>query len=530
MRTVPSALIWEFLTRGRWQLLLMTCMGNTIPLLLFTALRTHGALDTDDSAFIVVHFALVQVNMFVFGAGMMLALGQMSRLYAYPVRTSTLVTWHLLPTMVLMALETWLTSAVLNAIYDVRWPLWGPALFAAAAMAAVIAVMWLTEKSAWLPWAVGLVGAALGLWFKTRHGPLFDLPTHYWNDVTLWDGITLGFIASAAHITAVYAVSRNRRGETWPALGIVAWFERLSAAGSTATGCFHSPAEAQLWFEWRKKGWAMPACVFFGLVMGGGGWLLFNRDPQALIEGLVMGGGAMMGAMGMLGGLMIGNCGLNDANHAMGHFLATRPLTNPKLARIMLWNAAKSVWYAWLLWAIPVVVLSLLVVLTGSVSVATLDPFLQQAWWWYLPAALLGPWVICACLAAIMMTGRSQPFVSLVLGGFTAAFVTNIALEYTLSSEQRLQFWRVAFAVFSGVIVLGTVWLFAIARRREMITMPTVWGSLAAWCVLVAGLIVTQVLDPRLPAIVCVCLAGLLALAVAPFAGTPLAIAWNRTR
>lgn len=530
MRTVPSALVWEILTRGRWQLLMMTCVGNVFPLLLFTALRMQGEIDFTDPAYIVIHLTMVQINMFVFGAGVMMALGPMSRLSAYPVRTSTLVMWHLLPGMVLMALEMIAASAVLNALYNLHWPLWGPSLFAAVALAALVATMWLTEKSAWLPWAVGLVGSALGLWFKTRHGPLFQHPQHFWNDVALMDGITLLAIAAAAYAGAVYGVSRSRRGETWPALGIVAWFERQSDSAATVQGRFTSPAAAQAWFEWRKKGWAMPACVIFASVMAGVLWLIFNRDPKELIEGLVLGGGAMMGALGLIGGLIIGHSGSSEASSVMGHFLATRPLTNPQFARIILWNAARSLGSAWLLWVIPVVCLSVLVMATGAVPMATWDPFLRQSWWWYLPATLLASWTVCSCLAAITLTGRSQPFTSLVIGGTVVGFATNIAAEYALTLEQRMQFWQIVFGVISAIIVITTVWLFAAARRRQMITLPVAWGSLAAWCALVGGLIAIRVADPRFTVIAAIGLAGVMTLAVAPFAATPLALAWNRTR
>ncbi len=531
MRTIPAALIWELFSRSRWQLLLMTCAGSLLPVLIYSALRTQGALAPGDSAFIVMHFALVQVNMFTFGAGLMQSLGPMSRLYAYPARTSTLVAWQLLPAMALMMLEMMATSAALNAVYGVRWPIWGPSLFAAVALSAVVATMWLTERSAWLPWAVGLVAAALGIWLKTRYGLLSNHPTHYWTVVTVWDGIWLSLIAAASYSVAVYGVSRNRRGDTWPAWGARAWLERVSESASRDNGRFQSPAAAQSWFEWRKKGWAMPGCVVFVMLMGLLGWSIFSREPRLFIEQLFLGGGALMCVLGLLGGLILGDCGTQNYYSAeMGHFLATRPMSNARLAQLMLWNSAKSVGAAWLLWAIPALLLSVVPVATGMIALPDLDPFVMQSWCWYLPVALIGSWTITTCLAALAMTGRQKLLFTLFFGGFAVLLGLNLFAEYALSQDQKLTFWRGVFIGFSGLMVLGTVLLFAMARRRALIGTPTVWASLAAWSALIAGLVATQVNDPQLPLAACVCIGGMLALAVAPFAGTPLALAWNRTR
>src|SRR5688572_26965806 len=103
MRTVPQALIWEILTRGRWALIAAACGANFLPFLLFTALRHQGGLDPADPSFVIMQVVLVQLNMFAFGSAVMTSQGQLSRLYAYPIRTSTIVFWHLVPAMGLMA-------------------------------------------------------------------------------------------------------------------------------------------------------------------------------------------------------------------------------------------------------------------------------------------------------------------------------------------------------------------------------------------------------------------------------------------
>ncbi len=530
MRTISTALIWELLTRNRWQLVLMTCAANALPLLLFTALQYHGAIDYADSAFIVMHVALVQINIFVFGAGLMTSMGPVSRLFTYPVRNSTLVASQLIPAMVLMAIEMLLSTLLLNFLFDLHWPLWMPALFSAVALQAIIAAMWLTEKSAWLPCCVGVVGGALGLWFKSRHGPLFDFPTDYWETMSMVDLLVLLAVAGGSQAVAEYAVARNRRGETWPALGILAWIERTLDFQETELHRFRSPYAAQQWFNWWTKGWAMPVCMLFAGTLMGGLWLIVNRDLKELFEALYIGGGVATGVIGMIGGLVLGNSGTGDSSFAMGQFLATRPMTNSQFARGLLGTAARSTLIAWLLWAVAVALLSAVLLPTDIVPLSNLGPFVQKSSWWYVPSMIIVPWIVCTNIGMVGSTGRSQPFVGIVIVGFTVALFTTFVADYTLTQQQKIAFWRGVFLVLSIMTALGTGGLFLRAQRQALIDTPMVWASLATWCVLVAGLLAVQLVDPQLPPTVCISLGCVLSLAVAPIAGTPLAIAWNRTR
>ncbi|HUQ67990.1 MAG TPA: hypothetical protein VM165_00615 [Planctomycetaceae bacterium] len=529
MQTVPQALIWELLTRGRWSLMAAVCGANLLPAFLFTALRHQGGLDTADPSFVIMQVVLVQLNMFAFGSAVMTAQGQLSRLYAYPIRSSTIVLWHLVPAMGLMALETLVSLAALNAAFGLGWSLWGPALFAAVALAAIEATMWLTEKSAWLPLSVGTVGAGLGLWFNARHGAIFSQPVHRWEAVTPVEVVTLLLFAVVAYAVAVFAVSRNRRGDPLPVLGIKAWWERTFDQPLELRTQFRTPAEAQLWFEWRKKGWAMPACVVFGLVVGGFVWLIFSRKGEDLFAGLI-GGGGVLSLVGFICGLILGNSGPNDANFAMGHFLGTRPLTNSQFSRIILWTAAKSVGWAWLLWATPLVVLYLALVPTGLVSLPLLRDDQWRMAWWYVPVTFLGPWTVMTFFATIGLTGRSRPFVDIMIGGFALFIGGNVFSSYALTFEQQRMLGQGIIVTLGVVAVLGTSWLFHLSRRRELIAAPSAWISLGLWAVLTTGVAVAKGFDPRMPLAVCVFMAGAIALVVAPIAATPLAIAWNRTR
>src|SRR4029079_12534231 len=147
MRSIPAAMTWEIFKRGRWNLVFATLASIAFPAILLVALRHDGLVDGTDPSLLIMRNVLIQVGMFSFGSALYGTQGKMSRLYAYPARTSELVAWRLLPAMVLIALQVMLCIWILDVIFGLQWPIWGPGLFSAVAIAAVMAVAWLAEKS-----------------------------------------------------------------------------------------------------------------------------------------------------------------------------------------------------------------------------------------------------------------------------------------------------------------------------------------------------------------------------------------------
>jgi hypothetical protein len=166
-----------------------------------------------------------------------------------------------------------------------------------------------------------------------------------------------------------------------------------------------------------------------------------------------------------------------------------------------------------------------------------MDRDLQLAWW-YFPASFLGPWVVTAVGASIMLTGRSKPFIAIAGALLISWLGLLIFAKFCLTWPAREELFRdVAVAGGAALIVL-TVWLFIAARRRELISSSVVLASLAAW---IALCLVAAMLGPRdhiepfhlfatYPWQSWLVIAGLLGPVVLPFAAMPLAIAWNRTR
>src|SRR4051812_39679499 len=191
MRSIPATMTWEILRRGRWHLLSATLGAIAFPAMIFTALRHDGA-DFNDPSMLMMHILFVNNMILIIGAALFAAQGRISQLYAYPLRTSSIVAWRLLPAMVIIGALTAASIECLNLIFDLSWPIWGPAMFASVAMACVSAFAWLTEKSqVWITVSMAMVAAVLGFWFKSRYGSAFSSSTHYWQQVTPIDAFTM---------------------------------------------------------------------------------------------------------------------------------------------------------------------------------------------------------------------------------------------------------------------------------------------------------------------------------------------------
>ncbi len=527
MRSIAFAMIWEMLYRGRWSLIAAALGANLLPLLLESTLHRVGGIDPADPSQIVMHVVLVQMNLFLFGAAVISAQGNPARLYAAPIPTSTLVTWHLLPAMVLISLESILSTVALNALFPrLDWPLWGPALFAAVSVVAVNAALWQTEKTAWIPVSLGAVAAVLGLWYKARHGAMFGQPIHYWDQVSAGEAFTLLAVGAIAFYAAIQGVARNRRGDTLRSLGIVDWFNRILDPAADVGTPFRTPAESQFWFVWRQKGWAMPACVVFGMPFGIAIWGLVNRNPDDLMEGLLAGGG-ILSVVGFLGGLIIGNCGPNDANFEMGNFLATRPMTSRQMSQILLKTMFRSVLSTWCLWAVPFATLYFLLLALGVVVPLKLP---EEFGWWCFPASILGLWIVAGLFASLGLTGRNWFSGGVIAGGIAIHFTGLVIAQLTLSSENQAILGLTVSAAWGVLFVVLTVGAYLAARRRILIDSSAIYKAALVWLILSLPVVLTGILRPTFPWPTYLFAVGLMALVVAPISTFPLALAWNRIR
>jgi hypothetical protein len=343
--------------------------------------------------------------------------------------------------------------------------------------------------------------------------------------VTFTEVVTMAAFAFIGYVVAVIGVSRNRRSEPLPSLGIVAWLDRLLNPAPYAGPPFRSGFQAQSWFEWRKKGMAMPASVVLGLFLGLVGWLLVNRTSQGLIESLLVGGG-LLSAAGIICGMIMGNYGSNDTALEMGSFLASRPLTTIEMARATLGAAARGLVTGWLYWAGAFLVVYLVLLATQIPS-----PVLPRGLSWaYFPATLIGAWALMGLLTSLGLAGRSH--LLMVLFCVLPAVYIGLAVfsKFALSRSGQELFMQCTISVTAVAVMLATIWIFVAARRQRLIGWATVYVAATLWAALAALIGVTDVWQVWQRPALYVSLVGVGALALVPLAAAPLALAWNRSR
>lgn len=524
MKSIPVAMTWEILRRDRWTLAAAAIVGLALPTVILAALAQDGVVDPNDRSLLLMHVVMVQLNGVIFGSAVVSVAHNMKRLYTHPASTSTLVAWRLAPAMILMAAETVVWTLVINAIFHLNWPLWGPALVEGVAIAAVIAAFWIAGGSNWVILALTIVAAAIGIWFKSRYGSAFGEPLHAWDRVTPGEVFMLVGMAGVASVAAYLGLRRNRHGAPPFSLGIVAWINRALDRLPSRKVAFSSPLGAQSWYV-RRLGWLMPggvvACASVGFII----WVFTSRDASDLFKGAVVGSRLMLLIAGF-GGAVFGNLG-NEKDLAMGQFLATRPMYSLDMCRVNLRLAVASLLFAWLIWGAVALLACGIALAMGD----ALPPLVQGMFdWRELPATFLGSWVIVGGFSSVLLTGRSK-LITILIATSTATFTAVMILaKLTLSPQAHATFLS-GLMISAGIaFVAGTLLAFVAAWRCGLISGPATWASLAAVTAFIAGAALLFPGRGDVPLAMYSLVIGLLTLTVAPFAAAPLAVVWNRHR
>lgn len=528
MRSIPCVMTWELLRHGRWQMLMAFLGANLLSLLILMGLRVHGPIDPDDQGLIVVQLILIELQPVLFAVAILASIHPTSRFYTLPVSASTIVAWKMIPAMVLIFLQSIASTAALNWLFGLHWPLWGPAFLSSVSLAMIFAALWYAERSIYLPFCVAFGALIIGLWYKSRWGPISNFPNRIWSTVTVPEMATMLLFAVASYFVAVVGISRSRCGETLGATFDWTWLEKIVNGNfqhrADGTGRFETPQAAHFWCEWTKKGWLLPAVVLLGLVFGVAGWTALNRDPADLIDGLV-GGGMMLSCLGMLGGIVIGNTGAVDTNYEMGSFLGTRPLSDRDLSTITLKVLGRSVLISWLFWCIAFVGVASLQWLSGDLG-RSLN--FRSLHWWYLPVTLLGAWIANATVASLSLTGQNSMWVRLIASVFAGYIGLAVISKFQgYDTQQRL----VGVTVILTGIAMGaiSVALLVAALRRSAINLQTALAASIIWSVLSAAIVI-EAFRLHVPPSAIVLLIGIVSFSVSPLAAAPLAVAWNRHR
>lgn len=548
MRSMPQALIWETFAHGKWTLLSIFSMANLLPLLVYGAL-SRFAFDPQMKEFIVLQMGFVQIVLFQLAAGVAFAQGPLSRLYALPISTHSIVAWHMLSGAVILAVEMVASSYLFNLLFHVNWPIIGPAIFAIAAWSAVQVLMSVSSQQSVPAFLVaGSPAILLCLWLNGRYGSWLSPAKHYWSEVTAVEVVTLFVAFVVCYVMTNYSVGYSRCGERMPTLGIVAWIERQWEAFTAARRSprpFRSAADAQFWYEWHVKGVALPLitvimllCVITWNVVA---WIFQATNLISLYDATLFVGGfitLLACAAGLFLGLEVDSkaAGQRDTQlgdsvselqlvSGMGSYLGSRPFSNKQFAAALLRTSAQGTILSWLAWA-TVLLTCLLTMWLLQIRPNSYLP--DKIGLLFVPLTILGPWIAMSNLATIGLSGRGTTMLTIGVTASVAYCVLLGALNSVISTQVVQQIHTTFTLILAILSVPFSIWLYIRAMKQEQVSMKTLLLAAFAFVVI---LVAAVLLRPENTQLLYYPSAVLFAvLVVIPFASTPLAIAWNRHR
>jgi hypothetical protein len=457
------------------------------------------------------------------------------RMFVLPVRTMALVGWPMLYGALAVAL-TWATLAetVLRPS-GIEMPSGLLLLVAVAVLAWTQAIGWSPFGAGWLKAvsavlmssiivAVPIVGAA----FEVREANL------------LW--IIAGSLPLAYGI-AVSGVSRARCGDVpewyW-------WSQRIQEIGRwlpRRRQPFASAAHAQVWFEWRRHGTALPflvGCMLPMLLLP----LVFGRNDALPAVRVLLIGAFLPPFVAGFAGTMVGktNPWVKDY-YGVPPFMATRPLTCGALVAAKLKMAALSTLATW---ALVLAVLPLAVVIMGH------GEEVQE--WWKDGLRQVDTLKLCALagfgiMGLVLLTWK-QLVENLVIGLTGRAWVINGCVFFGLGLLSTLGLfggWLYLHPAYHGTFFAALPWLLSglallkllaagwVCRaisRRGLVATQTLVRLLGIWVLVTIGLVLILCwLVPRdYMSVPSIALGIVLFLPLARLAAAPLALAWNRHR
>lgn len=545
MRSPASAFAWEFGRRHRWGLaaiagyLLLLAALNA--LMLGPGERLDSNRDGVFAATVTVPMsgaAFYLVAVFSFGlAGDVAARQSMypTRMFTLPVPTAMLAGWPMLiGTMSIVAL--WFVAKLVAPLPSTfKIPLWWPPLFAA------VIVAW-TQVLTWMPYGLpGLRVIVAVLLLLSIDAVVFTAI-----ELEISEPVMLALLAPLlplAYLCGGVALATARRGH------VPDWresFARLGALGDALRRrqpVFASAARAQLWFEWRRHGRALPMWVAIllpfemALIFVAGSdrpRLLFYTLLAVLITPPFMAAfAAPLGKSEVAG----------SDPYRMSPFVATRPLSTATLVAAKLWMALLSTLMTWLL-----VLVAVPLTLTwsgGSPAVTTwvrdfAEPF------GFARTTVLALVILVTLLAStwkqlvqglcIGLTGRDWLIKSSVFLRLSILILLIPLADRLLTPRGFASLWGALPWVLTALVAIKTCAAAGIATvlyRRQLIDDRTLIVGAAGWAalvILIYGVLVWLVATPQfIPRYGAALVAILLVPLVRPSA-VPLALAWNRGR
>lgn len=303
---------------------------------------------------------------------------------------------------------------------------------------------------------------------------------------------------------------------------------------------FNSPAAAQFWREWREKDRLFPAIcgLWVAVIILLGVFGVADARATALQFTIMLQVGL---AAAVFAGMIIGQCGRKSK---IDDFKATLPVSNSRLSAMILRPGAVGLLSAWVIYIAAVLFMLGWYFMVGQIDAIPLEEYygfknaVHQLGYvntlLLVVAGIIVVWGAMGLGASMTLMGRPW-----LLWAFCLAICSIgpvfVALD-TLHAFNVIPFnivptlWsNLPWTIGIGCL-LGTVLAFLAARSRHLIAWRIPCFGLGLWLLLCisVGSAWLPFDDPKASTIVLV--TGLLALAVAPLATAPLALAWNRHR
>lgn len=530
MCTAARVFAWEFLRRHRWGFLGIA--GILVLAVLFRLLiLPRWDIDLGDPHnFAVINVVPVAATftyflaVFSYGlSGDLAARESMypARMFTLPVTTTELALWPMLYGAI-AAMLLWLALRFVAV-----WPpeLEVPVIWPGFLFAALLA--W-TQALTWMPYPVrGVRVVAAALWLATIDA-IVMLAIHF----HAGELVMVAFLAPLlplAFLVARASLTRARRGDTpdWRLAG------RRARRSLDATP-FASANGAQLWFEWRRHGLALPALV--ALVLPFELALLFlATDAPNLV--LIIPADALLTPpfLAAFAALAVGA--------SNPPFLATRPLTSAALTAAKLKMALASTLLAWLLVLIGIP-LALAVTGTWPIAEGMMRRFAMLIG--RPRATVLALLVIVGLMALtwkllvqtlyIGLTGREKLIKGVAVMMLLLLFVAPPLLRWiTTNAESLTRLWHqlpLILVVLMGLKLIAAAWIVARLHRGGLLSERALVMLAASWVVLVLvlyGVLVWLADTPHIPRHL-LALIAILAIPLARVSAAPLALAWSRHR
>lgn len=376
MRSPAFAMAWEFGRRLRLGLIALAVYALVVAVVMFVRFLLGQPVVLQASGDMAALVVVPVTTMFMFLLGVfsygfdsdLMARESIypARMLTLPVTTRALAGWPMffgVSAMIVLFLTAglFLRWEEVGGLVRFRLQPWGvdvpltwPTLLAAVFLA------W-TQALMWVPYGLrGLRPIVTVLWLITLDAAVFAAVEY-----KVPEGRLIGFLAPQlplAYAAAGLALARARRGD------VPDWrlrphrFSRAADALRRGRPPFSSAARAQLWYEWRLHGWALPMWV--GLLLPFEVALLFaaRAEPEAMtLYALLL----ILLTPPLMAGFVAATVSAPDRSgpdsYGLPPFIATRPLTGAQLIAAKLRATLLSTLAAWLL-----VLLALPLGLAGS--------------------------------------------------------------------------------------------------------------------------------------------------------------------